>query len=471
MAAKLDDAGRELLIDQGRRLARGERRPRDAAPSRPRTSCATLMNMATGEEMSDLEFEARRELPAFKDVPVDDRLDRRQAGAPRGLQGRDHRQRLQRPRDGRAARAARHPVHGARAPPRARRHLEHQPLPRRPRRHDLDHLRVQLREELPVDRVLRPRRRGARQYLDHVSKQVRRLREHPASSTTSRRPRSTRTATCGCSRSTRPTASRRCEANAIVNAVGVFANPKFADVRGPGELRRRDPAPDPVARRLRRHRQARRRHRQRLDRRAAARARSRPTPSRCTSSSARRSGSAPATSTASPIEPEVRWLLDNFPGYWNWWRYMAIAALFGTHELPRRRPGVEGAGRHVQPDERQAARRPHRVHQGADRRPPRPHRQAGPRLRAVLAPPRRRQRLVPGAHPRQRRARHRQHRPAHADGHRDRRRHGPRRRRHRHRHRLRGRCKYLWPADYIGKDGVEPPRPLVEGRRRAPTSA
>ncbi len=33
-----------------------------------------------------------------------------------------------------------------------------------------------------------------------------------------------------------------------------------------------------------------------------------------------------------PIEPEIRWLLDNFPGYWNWWRYMAIAALFKTHE-------------------------------------------------------------------------------------------------------------------------------------------
>lgn len=32
-----------------------------------------------------------------------------------------------------------------------------------------------------------------------------------------------------------------------------------------------------------------------------------------------------------PFEPEVSWLLDNFPGYWNWWRYMAIAALFGTH--------------------------------------------------------------------------------------------------------------------------------------------
>ena len=33
------------------------------------------------------------------------------------------------------------------------------------------------------------------------------------------------------------------------------------------------------------------------------------------------------------MEPEVLWLLDNFPGYWNWWRYMAIAALFETHNF------------------------------------------------------------------------------------------------------------------------------------------
>jgi 4-hydroxyacetophenone monooxygenase len=34
-----------------------------------------------------------------------------------------------------------------------------------------------------------------------------------------------------------------------------------------------------------------------------------------------------------PIEPEIRWLLDNFPGFWHWWRYMAIAALFQTHKM------------------------------------------------------------------------------------------------------------------------------------------
>ncbi len=31
------------------------------------------------------------------------------------------------------------------------------------------------------------------------------------------------------------------------------------------------------------------------------------------------------------LEPEIRWLVDNFPGYWHWWRYSALATLFQTH--------------------------------------------------------------------------------------------------------------------------------------------
>ena len=31
------------------------------------------------------------------------------------------------------------------------------------------------------------------------------------------------------------------------------------------------------------------------------------------------------------LEPEIRWLVDNFPGYWHWWRYAGLAALFQTH--------------------------------------------------------------------------------------------------------------------------------------------
>ena len=47
-----------------------------------------------------------------------------------------------------------------------------------------------------------------------------------------------------------------------------------------------------------------------------------------------------------PIEPEVRWLLNNFPGYWNWWRYMAIAALFATHNYLYADEEWQAAGGH-----------------------------------------------------------------------------------------------------------------------------
>ena len=76
----------------------------------------------------------------------------------------------------------------------------------------------------------------------------------------------------------------------------------------------------------------------------------------------------PRAKYGQPVEPEIRWLLDNFPGYWNWWRYMAIAALFQTHDFLI--PDDEWARRAatVNADERQAARRPHGLHQGPDRR-------------------------------------------------------------------------------------------------------
>ncbi len=50
-----------------------------------------------------------------------------------------------------------------------------------------------------------------------------------------------------------------------------------------------------------------------------------------------------------PVEPEIRWLLDNFPGYWNWWRYMAIAALFQTHRFLTLDEEWKAQGGHVNP--------------------------------------------------------------------------------------------------------------------------
>jgi 4-hydroxyacetophenone monooxygenase len=34
-----------------------------------------------------------------------------------------------------------------------------------------------------------------------------------------------------------------------------------------------------------------------------------------------------------PMEPETVWLARNFPGYWNWWRYSATSNLFETHQI------------------------------------------------------------------------------------------------------------------------------------------
>jgi len=41
---------------------------------------------------------------------------------------------------------------------------------------------------------------------------------------------------------------------------------------------------------------------------------------------------APRPNYGQPVHPEVRWLLDNVPGYWNWSRYTSIIGLMTWHE-------------------------------------------------------------------------------------------------------------------------------------------
>jgi 4-hydroxyacetophenone monooxygenase len=41
---------------------------------------------------------------------------------------------------------------------------------------------------------------------------------------------------------------------------------------------------------------------------------------------------APRPNYGRPVEPEVRWLLDHVPGYWNWSRYTSIIGLMTWHE-------------------------------------------------------------------------------------------------------------------------------------------
>jgi 4-hydroxyacetophenone monooxygenase len=58
---------------------------------------------------------------------------------------------------------------------------------------------------------------------------------------------------------------------------------------------------------------------------------------------------APRDKYGQPMEPEVHWLMDNFPGFWNWARYMAGAPLFDTHSLVCVDPEWQAKGGKVNP--------------------------------------------------------------------------------------------------------------------------
>lgn len=132
-------------------------------------------------------------------------------------------------------------------------------------------------------------------------------------------------------------------ASVLVNAVGAFANPSFGDFDGQDEFRGRivHPSrwPDDVT--LAGKRIAVIGNGStgvQLVKPLAAEA------SNLTVFSRTPQWMTPRQKYGEPIEPEVRWLLDNFPGYWNWWRYMAIAALFKTHDLVAPDPEWQAGG-------------------------------------------------------------------------------------------------------------------------------
>lgn len=57
---------------------------------------------------------------------------------------------------------------------------------------------------------------------------------------------------------------------------------------------------------------------------------------------------APRPHYGQPVEPEVRWLLDTMPGYWNWCRYTSAIGLFTWHEdFLKPDPEWEKQGGHI----------------------------------------------------------------------------------------------------------------------------
>ncbi len=205
------------------------------------------MNMATKEEMDDLDFEARRELPAFKPFPLTTTWPGEKPEIPEGFRSSSIGSGFSGLAMAVQLRAARHPLHRARASPGARWDLEHQPLSRHPGRHALHHLRVHLREGVPLERVLRSGRGGPRIPRPRLQ-EVRRPRQHPLRAATSRPADwdDDRNVWVLEDRRARRS-SRRIEANVVVGARAPSPTPGVPEVRGRRDLRGPGRPPVPVA--------------------------------------------------------------------------------------------------------------------------------------------------------------------------------------------------------------------------------
>ena len=328
-AVNLDDAGRDLLITKAVAWLEENSGP-GMPPEPPEDELRTLCNMATGEQMGDLEFEARRDLPAFKDFPFTTTWSDGKPEIPEGFlvavigsgfSGLAMGVQLQ------------------------RLGIPYVVLERRPepggtwsinRYPDIRVDTISITYEFSFEKEYRWSEyfgRGAevRSYLDMVSKKY-------GVYENTRFNRDLKKATFDEDRNVwvlevdSPDGIETIEANAVVNAVGTFANPRFPEFEGQesfeGEILHpaRWPAGwDATGKRvaiigngstgvqLLAPIAADADHVDVFQR----------TPQWIS----------PRDKYGKEVEPEVRWLIDNFPGYWNWWRYMAIAALFGTHNF------------------------------------------------------------------------------------------------------------------------------------------
>jgi len=327
VAAQLDAAGRDLLVNKAVAWLSAHADPTMPAEP-PETELRRLMDMATGEQMGDLEFEARRELPAFKAFPWTAEWSDGRPDLPEGFQvaiiGSGF---------SGLAMAVQLELLG----------IPYVVLERRPepggtwsinRYPDIRVDTISITYEFSFEKK-HPwseyfgRGPEVREYLEHISKKFG-VFEH------TRFERELRTARFDEARDLwvlelqTPEGVETIEANAIVNAVGTFANPNFPHFDGQdtfeGEILHpaRWPADfDATGRRV-------------------AIIGNGSTGVQLLAPIAEDAEQvfvfqrtpqwiSPRDKYGAPVEPEVRWLVDNFPGYWNWWRYMAIAALFGTH--------------------------------------------------------------------------------------------------------------------------------------------
>lgn len=327
MAIQMDEAQRESLISKAVAWLKDNASPE--MPDEPdEQTLRKLMNMATKEEMGDLEFEARRDLPAFKDFPWTAQWTDGKPELPKGFK-------VAIIGSGFSGLAA-----GVQM---ERLGIPYVLIERRPepggtwtinRYPDVRVDTISVTYEYSFEKRYPwtqyfGRGEEVREYLDYISKKYGVHKntkfERDLQKATFNEDRDTWTLELGT-----PDGTETLEVNAVINAMGTFANPNFPTFEGmdkfEGEIIHPARWPEgwdatgkrvavigngstgvqlvkPIAEDAA-HVDVFQRTPQWIS---------------------------PRVLYGDPVQPEIRWLQDNFPGYWHWWRYMAIAALFQTH--------------------------------------------------------------------------------------------------------------------------------------------
>ena len=329
VAAKLDDAGRELLIGKAVSWLLENASPA-MLEEPPEEKLRKLMDMATGGAMSDLEFAARRDLPAFRPFPFFAEWAGEKAPIPEGFK-------VAVIGSGFAGIAAALQCELLGLPYVV---LERQPEPggtwtinRYP---DVRVDTASITYEFSFEKLYPWTEHfgpgvEVRKYLDYVSKKYGIHRNTRFSTELQRaafdEKRNVWALTLGT-----PNGPETIEANFIISAAGVFANARIPDFKGKETFDGLivHPSRWPAGLDLTGKRVAVIGNGSTGVQLLGAIARDaehvsvfQRTPQWIS----------PRDKYGQPMDAEISWLVANLPGYWNWWRYMATAALFGIHSF------------------------------------------------------------------------------------------------------------------------------------------
>ena len=330
VAAKLDATQRALLIDKA--VTWLESHATDALPAEPPLDqLRQLMNMATGEEMGDLEFEARRDLPAFRPFPfADAHWSKGKPPLPEGF-------RVAIVGSGISGIAAAiqcellgipYIVLERRSEPGGTWTINRYPDVRVDT-HSIIY-EYSFEKTYPWKEYF-GRGGDVRAYIDHVSRKYG-VFKHTRFDCDLKQASFDEARNIWTLRVETPAGAETIEANIVISAAGLFANPRIPQFEGREDFQGQIVHPSAWPADLS------------LAGRRVAIIGNGSTGVQILASIAREAEQvhvfqrtpqwiSPREKYGKLLEPEIAWLLGNFPGYWNWWRYMQTAGLFETHDF------------------------------------------------------------------------------------------------------------------------------------------